>query len=39
VCSSKPVTGSRNIVPTVKRALEVMESNKKKRKKPEWQKY
>jgi len=37
--SSKPVTRGRNIVPTVEKVIEVIESNKKKRKKSEWQKY
>jgi hypothetical protein len=37
-CSSRPVTRSKRIVPTVEKAIEVMES-KRKKKKPEWQKY
>jgi len=37
--SSRPVTRSRNIVPTVDKAIEVLEANQRKRKKPEWQKY
>jgi len=33
--SSRPVTRSRNIVPIVNKAIEVLEANQRKRKKPE----
>jgi len=37
--SSKPVTRGRKIVPTMEKAIEVLEANQRKRKKPKWQKY
>jgi hypothetical protein len=37
--SSKPVTRSQKIIPTVEKAIGVLEANQRKRKKPEWQKY
>jgi hypothetical protein len=37
--SSRPVTRAQKIVPTVEKAIEVLEANQRKRKKPEWQKY
>jgi hypothetical protein len=37
--SSNSVTRGRKIVPTVEKAIDVLEANQRKRKKPEWQKY
>jgi len=37
--SSRPVTLARNIVPIVEKAIEVLEADKRKTKKPKWQKY
>jgi hypothetical protein len=34
--SSRPVTRARNIVPTVEKAMEMIEAKKNKRKRPDW---
>jgi hypothetical protein len=38
-CTSTPARRGKNIVPTVEKAIAVMEANKNKRKKPDWKKY
>jgi hypothetical protein len=38
-CTSMPVRRDKNIVPTVEKAIAIMEANKNKRKKPDWKKY
>jgi hypothetical protein len=37
-CTSTPVRRDKNIVPTVEKAIAIMEANKNKRKKPDWKK-
>ena len=38
-CTSKTTRRGKTVVPTMERAIVIMEANKKKRKKPDWQKY
>jgi hypothetical protein len=38
-CTSETTRRGEIVVPTIEKAIAIMEANKKKRKKPDWQKY